>query len=270
MKEDIELIMLGTGYAMAVNCYNTCFVLKNGTECWLVDAGGGNGIMKQLDRAGVSYPSIRHLFVTHGHTDHVLGVVWVTRRIAMVMNEGQYIGNFTIYCHEELSRLILLLCQQTLPAKLSGLIGERIRFYVIADGDQADIIGLKVRFFDITSVKMKQFGFRAVLPDKTVVVCLGDEPYHETCRPYVVPCDWLLAEAFCLYRDKDIFKPYNKQHSTAKDAAKVAEKLKVKNLVLYHTEDTELTSRKENYSREAESVFSGRIFVPDDLDRMIL
>ena len=35
---------------------------------------------------------------------------------------------------------------------------------------------------------------------------------------------------------RDTFKPYEKCHSTALDAGKLAEELVVKNLILYHTE----------------------------------
>ena len=43
-----KLIMLGTGNAGVKKCYNTCFVLKNKNEYLLVDAGGGNGILKTV------------------------------------------------------------------------------------------------------------------------------------------------------------------------------------------------------------------------------
>ena len=117
---------------------------------------------------------------------------------------------------------------------------------------------------------MKQFGFRVLLPDGQVLVCLGDEPYNEACKKYVEQADWLLAEAFCLYRDREIFSPYEKHHSTALDAGRLAEALGVKHLVLYHTEDKTLAERKEAYPREASSVFTGRVYVPDDLERISL
>ena len=44
------------------------------------------------------------------------------------------------------------------------------------------------------------------------------------------------------------FHPYEKSHSTAKDACQTAEKLGVKNLVLYHTEDKNLARRRELYT----------------------
>lgn len=78
--------------------------------------------------------------------------------------------------------------------------------------------------------------------------------------------DWLLCEAFCLYADRDEFKPYEKSHSTALDAGKLAAELGVKSLLLYHTEEKTLATRRANYTREAAENFKGRIVVPDDLD----
>lgn len=80
-------------------------------------------------------------------------------------------------------------------------------------------------FFDIFSDKTKQFGFKAVFPSGKVLACLGDEPFNEKCRNFVQNCDYLMCEAFCLYSQKDIFKPYEKFHSTALDAGKLAESL---------------------------------------------
>ena len=72
--------MLGTGNALVTRCYNTCFTLHGeGGALLLVDAGGGNGILTQLERAGIAYDGIHDLFVTHAHTDHLLGCVWMMR-----------------------------------------------------------------------------------------------------------------------------------------------------------------------------------------------
>ena len=42
----------------------------------LVDAGGGNGILQQLEKAGIRLGDIHDMFITHAHTDHILGAVW--------------------------------------------------------------------------------------------------------------------------------------------------------------------------------------------------
>ena len=71
--------MLGTGNALATRCYNTCFVLHGCEGAVLVDAGGGNGVLTQLERAGIRRDDIGDLFVTHAHTDHLLGCIWMMR-----------------------------------------------------------------------------------------------------------------------------------------------------------------------------------------------
>ena len=65
------ITMLGTGNALATRCYNTCFTLHGGKGVLLVDAGGGNGILTQLEKAGIRREDISDLFVTHAHTDHL-------------------------------------------------------------------------------------------------------------------------------------------------------------------------------------------------------
>ena len=62
-----QLIVLGTGNAQAIHCYNTCYAMKKGEEYFLVDAGGGNGILSQLDKASIPLEKIHHIFVTHAH-----------------------------------------------------------------------------------------------------------------------------------------------------------------------------------------------------------
>ncbi|MBQ4508663.1 MAG: hypothetical protein II970_07190 [Paludibacteraceae bacterium] len=59
------ITMLGTGNALATRCYNTCFTLHDPSgEVLLVDAGGGNGILTQLEQAEIDLRLIRHLFLT--------------------------------------------------------------------------------------------------------------------------------------------------------------------------------------------------------------
>ena len=44
------------------------------------------------------------------------------------------------------------------------------------------------------------------------------------------------------------------------------ESLHARVLILYHTEDRTLATRRERYTAEAKSVFSGTVIVPDDLE----
>ena len=125
---------------------------------------------------------------------------------------------------------------------------------------------MKLTAFDVMSSKAKQFGYRLRFPNRRTLVCLGDEPYDEHNRVYAERADWLLSEAFCRHADRDRFEPYEKHHSTVKEAAQRAESLQVKHLVLYHTEDETLPRRKALYTEEAQEFYHGPIYVPDDLE----
>jgi len=61
-----------------------------------------------------------------------------------------------------------------------------------------------------------------------------------------------------------------KHHSTVKDACELAKKLRVKNLLLYHTEDANISNRKALYLNEGRKYFDGHIVVPDDVENFIL
>ena len=268
-KTTTQITMLGTGNATVSQIYNTCFLLKTPSTLMLVDAGGGNGILAQLKKVNVQISDIHHLFVTHAHTDHVLGVIWVIRMVAQCKG---YEGLMHVYGNDKVMKVIKTIIDMILAKKQLAKVAERVVFHLLEDGDCFEVGDMKLECFDIQSTKEKQFGFRAELPSSDesgkplVLACLGDEPYNEQNRRYIVGADWMMCEAFCLYADRDTFKPYEKCHSTALDAGKLAEELGVKNLILYHTEEKTLANRKENYTREAAENFKGRIFVPDDLE----
>ena len=264
-----QITMLGTGNATVSQIYNTCFLLQTPSTLMLVDAGGGNGILAQLKKVNVQISDIHHLFVTHAHTDHVLGVIWVIRMVAQCKG---YEGLLHVYGNDKVMKVIKTIIDMILAKKQLAKVAERVVFHQLEDDDCFEVGDIKLECFDIQSAKEKQFGFRAELPSSDesgkplVLACLGDEPYNEQNRRYIVGADWMMCEAFCLYADRDTFKPYEKCHSTALDAGKLAEELGVKNLILYHTEEKTLANRKENYTREAAKNFKGRIFVPDDLE----
>ena len=134
----------------------------------------------------------------------------------------------------------------------------------VTDGQTERILDYDVTFFDIHSTKARQFGFTMKLENGKKFTCVGDEPFNPACRPFVEGSDWLLHEAFCLYGEREKYKPYEKHHSTVKDACELAAELHVPNLVLWHTEDDHIEERKALYTAEGKKYYSGNLFVPDD------
>ena len=261
-----RLHVLGTGYALATRCYNTCFAIEHGEGLLLVDAGGGNGILRQMEDAGLSFARVHDFFITHAHPDHLGGAIWVMRKIMTMMNSGKYEGELRIYCHSSVRQGLLMMADLMLQKKMTKHIGSRVFFCDVEDGMQARLCGYDVTFFDIGSTKLLQYGFTTRLCSGARLTCLGDEPYNPACSAYAQGAQWLLCEAFCMQAHADVFKPYEKHHSTVADAARLAAQLGAEHLVLWHTEDRHYAQRKALYSAEARQYYAGDLYVPDDLD----
>ena len=142
----------------------------------------------------------------------------------------------------------------------------RMELVTVSDGETREVMGHEVTFFDIHSTKAKQYGFSLAMDNGRKLVCCGDEPLSLHGEPYAREADWLLHEAFCLEAEADRFRPHEKHHSTVVSACRRAEELGVRNLLLYHTEDTRYAERQQLYVAEGQPHFSGRLFVPYDLD----
>lgn len=262
----MKLTFLGTGNAHAVDLYNTCFTIEDKGKVFLIDAGGGNGVLRQLRRAGIDYRKIQCMFVTHCHTDHILGAIWIMRKIGEDITNGLYEGCFTVYGNDVVIEFLKYAFRKLIRPKEQGLLGNRIMLVEVKDGDEAVVLGRRIVFFDIHSTKAKQFGFTFYYEDDKKLTCCGDEPYSDLNERYAKGSNWLLHEAFCLYAERDVFKPYEKKHTTVKEACQLAEKLAVNKLVLYHTEETHGDERTELYKNEGENYYSGDLLVPGDLE----
>ena len=301
----LSLILLGTGNATVTECFNTCFVLKDASRpvydrCFLVDGGGGNGLLIQMKHAGIDWREVRSVFISHRHADHIVGIFWMMRNILSGMKHGSYTGEASIYGHSESIHILRGMAGLMFTPEEIACIDSRLHLVTVEDGEEVRILGRRVVFYDIRSVKTRQFGFTMELkpngdgvstdpvgakegenpgagsdegarPDgnrreSRVLAFYGDEPARESTLRYMEHADWVLHEAFCLYEDADRFRPYEKNHSTVKDACETAERMGVPNLVLYHTEDSDLLNRRRRYTAEGKQYYHGNLLVPEDLD----
>ena len=143
---------------------------------------------------------------------------------------------------------------------------HRIQVVPLHNGDTKHILDYDVTFFDILSTKAKQYGFTMRLRNGQKLTCAGDEPLNEQCVGYAESSDWLMHEAFCLYSQRNQYDPYEKHHSTVREACELASCLNVPNLILYHTEDDNIERRKALYTAEGRLYYKGNLYVPDDLE----
>lgn len=262
-----KIIVLGTGSATVTEIFNTCFVLENTNgDYLLVDTGGGNGILKQFKKANLDMLKLHHVFLSHKHIDHVYGMLWIYRFVDLAIQKGQYEGNLTIYCHEELAKIMREQIQTFLRESQRKWLDKRIFIQVVNDHETCKVLNYDVEFLDIQAKSDQQYGFKTVLNNGKTLAFLGDEPLDEKLYEDVRNVDYLLHEAFCLETEAEKFKPREKNHDTVKSASQKAEMLGVKNLVLWHAHENLGKNRKEIYTKEAKENFKGKVFVPDDFD----
>ena len=94
---------------------------------------------------------------------------------------------------------------------------------------------------------------------------LGDETCNPVLYDRIKDADYVMHEAFCLDSEEKVFKAYEKHHSTVKSVCEEMDKLNIKNLILYHTEETH-ENKKELYTNEAKQYFKGNVIVPNDME----
>lgn len=273
-----ELKVLGTGNATAVKSYNTCFVIQDGEEIFLTDTGGGNGLLGRLDEMEINLKKIHHVFISHCHMDHCLGVLWMIRVLSVKMEKGNYEGKLQIYGPEEVLQMLDIFCKKMLREKFYRMIGKYIFFVPVTPGEKKMIYHWEIEFFDIRSKKTLQYGYKMRLKNGKLLVFTGDEPLNQETMEVGKNADWLLREVLCCHEDEEKFHAYEKKHATVKEACEEAVRMNVGNVVLWHLEDkTDRTIRKERYLAESRKWLencedNGKpvVFVPDDGDRIQL
>ena len=178
---------------------------------------------------------------------------------------GEIKERINVYCNDIVFESIKEVSKHILPDKLMDAIYSIVDFKVLNDGDKYNINGIEYIFFDIQAKGTKQFGFECSLNGKKLAF-LGDETLNPNLYGRIRNFDYVMHEAFCLDSEENIFHAYEKNHSTTRSVSEVMNKLEVKNLILYHTEESHKEKRKELYTKEAQDYFNGNVIVPNDLE----
>ena len=266
----MKLIMLGCGHGSAINCYNSCFLLKYNTGFLLVDSGGGNQILKQLKNKNIDISKINNIFISHAHMDHILGVLWIIRKLCPKYYNNQINSKINIYGNddviEKLKKLLIIL----LPKDFHYLIDKKIILNIVYNNSSINIENSLITFIDLCSFKIKQYGF-VLKENKNKFSFIGDEPFNKKITTYIENSDYLFADAYMCGREADYKNPIkNHHHSTVRYTSSIAKKLNIKNLIISHTIDTNLNTRKKDFINDSKQYYNGNVYVPDDLEEVDL
>lgn len=265
-----KLIFLGTGHALAYHCYTTCLALTDGERTFVTDGGGGNGVFMQMERANMRPDEVTDLFISHAHTDHLIGAIWLVRVIGHQFDRSGRTTPLHVYGHASVLETFRTICNLLVGGQVLSHFDKDIIFHAVESGDTHTIGHWQVTFFDTGAAKTTQYGWRATLENSKTLVFLGDEPLTDAGLPYAKDADYLVHEAMCLEADADKYHPHRIHHSSVVDAANNATRAGAKHLILFHAEDKDLDTRKARYTAEAAAHFDGPVDAPDDLDVFIL
>lgn len=265
------ITFLGTGHANATECFNSCFSIEKDNEIFLVDSGGGNGILKQLKASNINIEKIKTIFISHKHLDHILGVIWIIRILSKQYFKKQIIKPMYIYGNDEVIYTIKNLVDLFLPNDFKSIINKKIILEIVENNDEKVVLGRNIKFFDLHAKKVKQYGFSFEYNDGKKFCFIGDECLSSKCSNYIKNCDYLFADSYMCGKEADKYNPIKKHHhSTVKYISEIAEKMKIKNLILSHTIDNNLVNRKNEFTIDAKLYYNGNVIVPDDLDTIEL
>lgn len=267
-----ELTILGCGSALpTVRHMPPAQVIQLRDKTYLIDCGEGTQL--QMRRLGVRFSTINHVFISHAHGDHCLGIPGMLLTFGLL---GR-VADLHIYGPKDveafLQPLLLTVCQN-LPFVVHIHTVDHTRYEMIMEDRSIEVYSiplihrvatcgylikekpllahLRKDMIDFHQIPIKwrariKEGEDYVTPEGKVIpnnhltrparpaasyAYCSDTAFNPSIVPYLEKIDLLYHEATFLDADKARAK--DTFHSTAMQAAEIAQMAKVKKLILGH------------------------------------
>jgi ribonuclease BN (tRNA processing enzyme) len=275
-----RLILLGTGGGPRPRAASSgsAQVLVSGDRAYVVDCG--DGVARQLVRAGVPLASLRHVFLTHHHSDHnadygnLLWLAWAAGLATRVDTWGPPPV-------ERMTRLFFEMNATDVDARTAN--EGRVPLPPLVHPHELTQGGLVLsdERMKVTAALVHHppmahaFAYRFDAPDRSIVIS-GDTAPCEGLAKLTQGADLLVHSAVYLpaldamvarVPNATALKASILAHQTSvEDAARLAQSAGVKTLVLSHLvppDDPAVTPQR--WSDAARPHFRGRIVVGEDL-----
>jgi ribonuclease BN (tRNA processing enzyme) len=275
-----RLILLGTGGGPRPRAatISSAQVIVVGGQLYVVDCG--DGVARQLVIAGLALTALRHVFITHHHSDHnadygnLLLLAWASGR----RERMDAWGPAPI---ERMTRLFLEMNAVDIDTRvadegrppLTPLVHahDLVMPGLVVEDDRVKVTSAVATHPMIKSA----FAYRLDTADRSIVIS-GDTAKSDAVIALAKGADVLVHEAFYpeaadrlaarLPSATTLKKHLFASHTTAEDCGRIAAAAGVKTLVLSHfvpVDDPELT--EQSWLDAARRHFTGRIIVGRDL-----
>jgi len=275
-----RLILLGTGGGprpRKASSASAQVIVANDTA-YVVDCG--NGVARQLIFAGVALPKLRHIFITHHHSDHNAdygNLIW----LAWAAGLRTRVDTWGPPPLEKMTRLFFEMNAYDIDTRIADEgrvpLAPLVHVHELSEGGpvmQDENVKVTTALVHHPPV-VPSFGYRFDAPDRSIVIS-GDTAPSDNLIRLAQGADVLVHEVlYAPALDRLVARVPNaatlkqsimSHHTTAEDAGRVAQAAGVKMLVLSHlvpADDPAIT--EQMWIDAARAHYKGPIVLGKDL-----
>ncbi|PID94521.1 MAG: ribonuclease [Bacteroidales bacterium] len=299
--EAIKITILGSGSALPrKNHFHASQVLEVRGNRYMIDCGEGAQI--KIGQYGVSLAKLNNIFISHLHSDHCIGLVGLISTMAMLGRKEsltihahkdlkRIMSPMLDYFIDEDAFPVIFndidpakhkviysdkrVMVSTIPLKhrvpTCGFLfeepqGERHLIKAMIDAFEIPIRDLKgikkgADFVDKEGFVVKNNRLTTPPTPPRKYAYLSDTLYNEAILPYIQDADCIYHEATFLETERE--RAIKTMHSTAIDAATIAQKAGVRQLIIGHY--SARYRGQDEFLSEAKTIFQNTVLAKDGL-----